>query len=97
MRGNGYWEIFVPGARAGDKYKYEIVGRDGRAAAAEVRPGRLRRGDAAVDRVDRRRRGQLPRPRAARRAGINALDAPMSIYEVHLGSWRRKADKATAG
>ena len=26
VRGNGFWEIFVPGAKAGDKYKYEIVG-----------------------------------------------------------------------
>ena len=47
VRGNGYWEIFVPGARAGDKYKYEIIGPDGLmlplksdpvAFAAEVRP-----------------------------------------------------------
>ena len=29
VRGNGYWEIFVPGAQAGDKYKYEIVARSG--------------------------------------------------------------------
>jgi 1,4-alpha-glucan branching enzyme len=28
VRGNGFWEIFVPEARAGDKYKYEIVGPD---------------------------------------------------------------------
>src|SRR4029079_11598062 len=47
VRGNGYWEIFVPGARAGDKYKYEIVAGDGHllplkadplAFASEVRP-----------------------------------------------------------
>ena len=29
VRGNGYWEIFVPGAAAGDKYKYEIIARAG--------------------------------------------------------------------
>ena len=29
VRGNGYWEIFVPGASAGDKYKYEIIARSG--------------------------------------------------------------------
>ena len=29
VRGNGFWEIFVPGARAGDRYKYEIVAADG--------------------------------------------------------------------
>ena len=65
VRGNGYWEIFVPGARAGDKYKYEIVGRDGRllplksdpvAFAAEVRP------TTASIVVDAR---QLPRPAPA--------------------------------
>ena len=47
VRGNGFWEIFVPEAKAGAKYKYEIVGPDGRllplksdplAFAAEVRP-----------------------------------------------------------
>src|SRR6187399_246389 len=47
VRGNGYWEIFVPGACAGDKYKYEIVGPKGQllplkadpvAFAAEQRP-----------------------------------------------------------
>ena len=47
VRGNGFWEIFVPEARAGDKYKYEIVGPDGHllplksdplAFAAELRP-----------------------------------------------------------
>src|SRR6201990_2868471 len=47
VRGNGYWEIFVPGARAGDKYKSEILSRDGQlqplksdplAFRAEVRP-----------------------------------------------------------
>ena len=29
VRGNGFWEIFVPGARAGDRYKYEIVSEHG--------------------------------------------------------------------
>src|SRR5262249_42539952 len=29
VRGNGYWEIFIPGARAGDRYKYEIIAADG--------------------------------------------------------------------
>src|SRR5258707_3754170 len=29
VRGNGFWEIFVPQARPGDHYKYEIVAADG--------------------------------------------------------------------
>src|SRR5215216_6812669 len=47
VRGNGFWEIFVPGARVGDKYKFEIFGAgdvllplkaDPYAFAAEMRP-----------------------------------------------------------
>jgi 1,4-alpha-glucan branching enzyme len=89
VRGNGYWEIFVPGARAGDKYKYEIVTRAGQllplksdpiAFGAEMRPSTA---SMVVDAE------KLPKPAPAR-ANVNALDQPMSIYEVHLGSWRRK-------
>src|SRR5207244_8742584 len=35
----------------------------------------------------------IPRPQASP-AAINALDAPISIYEVHLGSWRRRPQEA---
>src|SRR6266566_1316898 len=47
VRGNGFWEIFMPQAKPGSKYKYEIIGADGRmlplksdplAFAAELRP-----------------------------------------------------------
>ena len=91
VRGNGYWEIFVPGARAGDKYKYEMIARSGAllplksdpvAFGAEMRPS-----TASVV-VDAER---LPHAQPARDT-INALDQPMSIYEVHLGSWRRKGE-----
>jgi len=89
VRGNGFWEIFVPEAEPGDKYKYEIIAPDGRmlplksdplAFAAEPRP---RTASIVVD-LD-----AVPRPQAAP-ANVNALNAPISIYEVHLGSWRRR-------
>ena len=89
VRGVGYWELFIPHAKAGDHYKYEIIGRDGRqlplksdplAFAAELRP---KTASIVVDETT------IPRPRPAP-SGVNALGAPMSIYEVHLGSWRRK-------
>jgi 1,4-alpha-glucan branching enzyme len=92
VRGNGYWEIFVPGVRPGEKYKYEIVARSGQllplksdpfAFGAEMRPS------TASMVVDLARQ---PRPAPAR-AGINSLNAPMSIYEVHLGSWRRRPEE----
>lgn len=90
VRGNGYWEIFVPGPRAGDKYKYEIISGDGHllplksdpvAFAAEMRPSTA---SIVVD-LDKVKR---PEPAAST---INSVHAPMSIYEVHLGSWQRKS------
>jgi 1,4-alpha-glucan branching enzyme len=92
VRGNGCWEIFVPGVRVGDKYKYEIIGQDGQMMPlksdpvefmAELRP---KTASIVVD-LDAFARPQ-PAP-----AGINAHAAPISIYEVHLGSWRRRADQ----
>ncbi len=91
VRGNGYWEIFVPGARAGDKYKYEIVSRSGALLPLKSDPvgfgAELRPATASVV-IDA---SKLPQPGPAPDA-INARDAPMSIYEVHLGSWRRKGE-----
>jgi 1,4-alpha-glucan branching enzyme len=91
-RGHGYWEIFVPDVRPFDKYKYEIVGHDGLmlplksdpvAFAAEVRPSTA---SVVIDAT------RLPQPLRLER-NVNALDAPISIYEVHLGSWRRKPEE----
>jgi 1,4-alpha-glucan branching enzyme len=91
VRGNGFWEIFVPGARVGDKYKFEILGPTGSllplkadpfAFAAEPRPATA----SVVFDVERLKPHPSP-------AGANALSAPISIYEVHLGSWRRRPEQ----
>lgn len=88
VRGNGYWELFIPGAHVGDRYKFAITDHKGgllplksdpMAFAAEVRP------DTASIIFDET---ALPRPTLAADT-INARNAPISIYEVHLGSWRR--------
>jgi 1,4-alpha-glucan branching enzyme len=93
VRGNGYWEIFVPSAQPGQKYKYELVSRSGAllplksdpvAFGAEMRPSTA---STIVDAT------VLPKV-APSRTNINALDQPVSIYEVHLGSWRRKGPQA---
>jgi 1,4-alpha-glucan branching enzyme len=92
VRGNGFWEIFVPAVRAGDKYKYEIVGAHGGLLPLKSDPvgfsAEMRPATASVV-INAAR---LPRPEPAP-AGINALSAPMSIYEVHLGSWRRRPEE----
>jgi 1,4-alpha-glucan branching enzyme len=89
VRGNGYWELFIPHAKVGDHYKYDILGPHGEhlplksdplAFAAEVRP---KTASIVLDET------KLPHPRPAP-SGVNAINAPISIYEVHLGSWRRK-------
>ncbi|WP_407156090.1 1,4-alpha-glucan branching protein GlgB [Bradyrhizobium sp. STM 3557] len=89
VRGSGYWELFIPHAKVGDHYKFDLLGAHGEhlplksdplAFAAEVRP------KTASIVLDEKK---LPHPRPAP-SGTNAINAPISIYEVHLGSWRRK-------
>jgi 1,4-alpha-glucan branching enzyme len=91
VRGLGYWELFIPHATTGDRYKFNIFSRQGEhlplksdplAFAAEIRPS-----TASVIFDEER----LPRPRPAP-ADINSLNGPVSIYEMHLGSWRRKGN-----
>jgi 1,4-alpha-glucan branching enzyme len=90
MGSSGVWELFVPDVSTGTRYKYEILGADGQwrqkldplAFCTEVPPA-----TAAVvwessyewhdqEWLDRRAEGDLQ-------------TAPMSVYEVHLGSWRQ--------
>ncbi|MET0383506.1 MAG: 1,4-alpha-glucan branching protein GlgB [Burkholderiaceae bacterium] len=87
----GVWEIFIPGAGPGAAYKYELRGPDGRLLPHKADPfalqSELRPATASVV-------GRLPAAVAAsdRRRDANAQGAPVSIYEVHLGSWRRHVD-----
>jgi 1,4-alpha-glucan branching enzyme len=88
----GIWEIFLPGVGEGAQYKFQIINRDFSAKIdktdpygfrAELRPGQA----SIVCDLDAYRWGDakwgLDRPTR------NALNAPIAIYEVHLGSWRR--------
>ncbi len=88
---SGVWELFIPGVRPGDAYKYEVKGRDGYlmqkadplAFAAEMRP----RTASVVSRLGAYTWGDADW--IARRASADWLHQPTSVYEVHLGSWRR--------
>lgn len=83
----GVWEIFVPHVAVGDLYKFELVGPDGAVLPVKADPyaraTELRPGTASVV-------APMPAPRAlsAKRAQANRRDAPISIYELHPGSWR---------
>ena len=93
MRGSdaGIWETHVPGATAGSVYKYHVVSEDGRHRADKADPFAFRcelppRTGSVASALDYEW-NDASWMRA--RARANALDAPWSIYEVHLGSWRR--------
>jgi 1,4-alpha-glucan branching enzyme len=83
----GAWELFLPGVQAGTAYKYEVLDWDGHVQ---------QRADPVGFMAERRPHtasivAALPPPAkpATLRTGLRD---PVSIYEVHLGSWRRKHD-----
>ncbi|MBL1255542.1 1,4-alpha-glucan branching protein GlgB [Methylocystis sp. Sn-Cys] len=91
---SGIWEIFLPGVGSGAVYKYEILGRDGNLLPLKADPfgfeAELRPSTASVVASDAPYDwGDEKHLRA--RAERDPRRAPMSIYEVHLPSWR-KAD-----
>ena len=87
---SGVWEVFVPEIGPGTRYKYEIIGRDGvrrlkadpMAQATEVPPATA----SVVFSSDYR---WADADWMTQRAERPAHASPMSIYEVHLGSWRQ--------
>jgi 1,4-alpha-glucan branching enzyme len=87
----GVWEIFLPGVAPGARYKFEIRAANGQLLPARADPyarqAELRPATASIV-------AAMPhvQPSSDQRRLANALDAPMSIYEVHLGSWRRISD-----
>ena len=86
----GVWELFVPGVGDGTRYKFEILGRDGvwrQKADPMARAPRCRRPPRPWSSTSAYEWGDADwmRSRAAARP---AHAAPMSVYEVHLGSWR---------
>ncbi|MBL8056989.1 MAG: 1,4-alpha-glucan branching protein GlgB, partial [Anaerolineales bacterium] len=92
---SGLWELFIPGLAAGTVYKYEVKSRflgymankaDPYGFAAEVRPA-----NASVVYDLSRYQWNDGEWLAAREERQN-LETPLSIYEVHLGSWKRTGD-----
>ena len=88
---SGVWEGFVPGVSRGQAYKYHVVSNFGGHEAEKADPFAF---SAEPPPKTASRAWRLDYHwgdadwMAARRAA-NALDAPMSIYEMHLGSWQR--------
>jgi 1,4-alpha-glucan branching enzyme len=87
----GVWELFVPGLGPGEVYKYEILAPDGTRRVKADPLGRFmeRRPDTASIVVSEKTRPWNDTAWVRRRARAQAKDQPISIYEVHPGSWKR--------
>jgi len=93
---SGIWELFVPGVEEGSKYRFELRTKDGQlrlksdpvAFHTEVPPA-----NASV--VWQAKHTWNDAEWIERRRAADPLREPVSIYEVHLGSWRRKDDGRT--
>ncbi|RVV99610.1 1,4-alpha-glucan branching protein GlgB [Mesobaculum littorinae] len=91
---SGVWEIFVPAVGEGEPYKYEIVGPDGELQPLKADPvgfgSQHPPENASVVRDIRGYGWDDAKWMEEERQGRNARTAPISVYEVHLGSWRRR-------
>ena len=87
----GVWEIFVPHAAVGDLYKFEVVDRDGALLPSKADPF-ARESEMRPSTASKVATTLAPRALPADRAAANDRTAPISIYEVHAGSWRRTDD-----
>ena len=92
---NGIWEIFLPAVGVGAHYKFELLDADGRLLPLKSDPFALRfeppPGNASI--VYETSYTWQDDDWQAARSGPPSLDEPVSIYEVHLGSWRRKGER----
>lgn len=92
----GVWELFVPALDEGEIYKFEIIGQDGAVLPLKADP-------VGFGAEHPPRTGSVVRDLTqydwaddiwmSRRAVLQQIDAPISIYEVHLGSWQRVLDQ----
>ncbi len=96
MGSSGIWEIFIPGLGAGTKYKYEILTKSGQwitkidplARQTETPP-------ATASVVTESFHKWNDSGWLDQRAKRDALKSPMSIYELHVGSWRKDLNYRT--
>ena len=99
IRGSsGIWELFIPGLGEGDVYKYEIRGPENHFLELKADPFAFyceARPKTASIVHDIHRYKWNDEAWMSGRVQRQALSAPLSVYEVHLGSWMRSEDNRT--
>ncbi|MEY8847765.1 1,4-alpha-glucan branching protein GlgB [Psychroserpens sp. XS_ASV72] len=92
---SGIWEGFIPGAGKGSKYKYKIHSnhRDIKTEKADPYARRCEHPPHTASIVWDEPYEWKDSKWMKSRQKHNALDAPFSVYEVHLGSWRKKIEE----
>ncbi|MDR2348817.1 MAG: 1,4-alpha-glucan branching enzyme, partial [Bifidobacteriaceae bacterium] len=85
---SGVWEVFVPGVAPGAKYKYEIQTREGNwVQKADPMARATEKPPATASVVEESNYDWGDAEWLERRAAGNPHNGPISVYEVHLGSW----------
>ena len=89
---SGVWELFIPGLRDGEMYKYEIVGSEGVPSLKADPYGSYFEAppNNATIVYDHNNYEWGDRQWMDEKTERQSLDKPMSVYEVHLGSWKRR-------
>ncbi|WP_455383153.1 1,4-alpha-glucan branching protein GlgB [Salinispira pacifica] len=96
--GSGIWEGFVPGLKKGAVYKYAVKSKEGGQLLEKGDPFAFyweeppKTGAIVWDHEYSWKDAQWMK----RRGEANALDAPVSMYEIHFGSWRRKSENGNS-
>ncbi|WP_417861263.1 1,4-alpha-glucan branching protein GlgB [Winogradskyella sediminis] len=92
---SGIWEGFIPGVGKGNKYKYKILSsnNDIRTEKADPYARRAEHNPQTASIVWNDNYKWKDDKWMTKRKHHNALDAPISVYEVHLGSWKRHVEE----
>lgn len=93
--GSGIWEGFIPGVQKGATYKYRIENSDNNTRTEKADPfaRRCEHPPKTASQVWDDNYQWKDKNWMQNRKKNNALDAPFSVYEVHLGSWKKQVEK----
>ena len=91
----GVWELFVPGLEFGCHYKFELVGADNRLFLKSDPFAFFSQNGPATASItfDLKRYRWDDEDWIRQRREVNPYQSPVSVYEVHLGSWKRRPEE----